>query len=179
MNNKKITFSIIIILVLAAAAAIAEAKITVTIGLLNESGNPITENTVLPVGTAINITARYQNTNPYSANAILTVYYSPNNTTYTYKATLYSSTLGYNKTINVGPYPLTDIGYYEFRWTCTENPPTYALRSTAGCSNGSAQTRTYLNNVVPEPAPVIGALLAMLALGIFFVKKNTKSSKTN
>jgi hypothetical protein len=177
MNNKKITFSIIIILVLAAAAAIAEAKITVTIGLLNESGNPITENTVLPVGTAINITARYQNTNPYSANAILTVYYSPNNTTYTYKATLYSSTLGYNKTINVGPYPLTDIGYYEFRWTCTET--TSALGSTAGCSNGSAQTRTYLNNVVPEPAPVIGALLAMLALGIFFFKKNTKSSKIN
>jgi hypothetical protein len=46
---------------------------------------------------------------------ILTVYYSPNNTTYTYRATLYSNTLGYNKTINVGPYPLTDIGYYEFR----------------------------------------------------------------
>jgi hypothetical protein len=177
LNNKKITFSIIIILVLAAAVAIAEAKITVTIGLLNQSGNPITENTVLPVGSAINITARYQNTNPYSANAILTVYYSPNNTTYTYKATLYSNTLGYNKTINIGSYPLTDIGYYEFRWTCTET--TYALGSKEGCSNGSTQTRTYLNNVVPEPAPVIGALLAMLALGVFFLKKNTKSTKIN
>ena len=177
MNNRKITFSIITILVLAAATATAEAKITVTIGLLNQNGNPLTDSTVLPVGTAINITTRYQNTNPYYANVILTVYYSPNNTTYTYKATLYSSTLGYNKTINVGPYPLTDIGYYEFRWTCTET--TSALGSTAGCSNGSAQTRTYFNNVVPEPAPVIGALLAMLALGIFFFKKNTKSSKIN
>jgi hypothetical protein len=179
MNNRKIALIIIIALFLAAAATTAEAKITVTIGLLNQNGNPLTDNTVLPVGTAINITARYQNTNPYYANAILTVYYSPNNITYTYKATLYSSTLGYNKTINVGPYPLTDIGYYEFRWTCTENPPAYALRSTAGCSNGSAQTRTYLNNVVPEPAPVIGALLAVLALGIFFFKKNTKSPKIN
>ena len=177
MNNKKIIFSITIILVLAAATA--EAKITVTIGLLNQSGNSMTENTVLPVGTAINITARYQNTNPYSANAILKVYYSPNNTTYTYKATLYSGTLGYNKTINVGPYPLIDIGYYEFRWTCTENLPAYALRSTAGCSNGAAQTRTYLSNVVPEPAPIIGVLLAVLALGMFFFKKNTKSPKIN
>ena len=177
MSNKKITFLIISLLVLAAAAAIAEAKITVTIELLNQSGNPITENTVLPVGTAINITARYENTNPYSANAILTVYYSPNNTTYTYKATLYNSTLGYNKTINAGPYPLTDIGYYEFRWTCTET--TSAPGSTAGCSNGSAQTRTYLNNVVPEPAPIIGALLAVLAFGVFFFKKNTKSQKIN
>jgi len=177
MNNRKITFSIITILVLAAAAAIAEAKITVTIGLLSQSGNPLTENTVLPVGTAINVTARYQNTNPYSANAILTVYYSPNNTTYIYRATLYSNTLGYNKTINVGPYPLTDIGYYEFRWTCTET--TYTFGSTAGCSNGSAQTRTYLSNVVPEPAPLIGALLAVLALGVFFFKKNTKSPKIN
>ena len=171
--TKKLVAILAIVLFFAAVGG-CKASMTISTAVLDVGGNDITGSTVL-VGTAVNVTGNYVNPDGNMANATLAEYFSVDNTTFALEATLFSGTVSSGQTVNLGPYVLTDIGYYQFRWTCVEIIP-----GDPSCDNGADQMRvfvnTYLNNEVPEPAPVIGGLMGILALGVFFLRRKTVKS---
>jgi hypothetical protein len=182
MNIKKITILLAIGLFFA-TIALAQAKITATIGIIDQNGNNITQNTAVPVGTNVNITGHYENSLGYTATAVIQIYFSPNNITFVEKTNLRTTlTVKNHANVNAGPYPLTDMGYYQFRITYTEKA-TNTLGATYGASSEptrcptTSQLRTYINNVVPEPTPLIGLAIGILALSLFFMKKKNAKLK--
>lgn len=172
---KKLVVVLAVVLFFAAVEGV-KASMTISTTVLDVNGNDITGTTV-PVGTAVNVTGTYVNPDGNMANATLDEYFSVDNTTFALTATLFNGEVSSGQTINVGPYVLTNVGYYQFWWTCVEIIP-----GDSSCNNGADQMRvcmnTYLSNVVPEPAPLIGGLMGILALGVFFLgRKTVKSPK--
>jgi hypothetical protein len=151
--------------------SVAKAIMTVSIEVKDTDGNNIGGSTV-PVGTVAIVYGQYDNTQGNQATASIKVYFSVDNTVYTLKATLFDGVVDAGRTVQGLPFKLMDIGYYEFRWTCTE------IVSGSRCTNQAMQTRAVLNNLVPEPAPILGASMAILALGLFcFRRRGSKVKK--
>lgn len=166
----------VIVLALAllfAVVSAANATMTVSIEVKDTDGNSIGGSTV-PVGTVAIVYGQYSNTEGNQAAASIKVYFSVDNTAYALKATLFDGVVDPGQTVQGLPFQLMDIGYYEFRWTCTE------IVTGSRCTNQAMQTRAVLNNLVPEPAPILGASMAILALGLFyFRRRSSKVKKTD
>jgi hypothetical protein len=147
-----------------ASLTVGKADMTLWVDVRDSGGSSIAGTTV-PVGTLVYAYGYYNNSPGIDASATITVFYSVDNTSFAEKATLFSGTVVPGQTVVGSAFALTDIGYYQFRWTCTE------ILDSSRCDNGVKQARVVLNNAVPEPAPLVSAVLGVLALGVFFVRK--------
>jgi hypothetical protein len=157
------------------AASVVKASLQESIDVQDSGGNSIV-NKAVPVGTIITIIVSYGDpTTKAKASASLDEYYGLNSNSITHVANLFTGVVN-NGYTNKASYVLSNVGYYEFRWTCAEN------LDSPGCTYPANQNRagvfTVPGNKVPEPAPYVGLSLGSLALGLFFVKrKNVKPAK--
>lgn len=148
----------------------AQATPTLSIQLADSNGNNITNLTV-PVNTVATISAYYFDSGGSDAQATLTVFYD-NGLGPQLVATLYSGTVKSGATVTES-YTLIGLGTYEFRWTCTPDSVTTSSFSTScpPAYQQRCQVITHIPNTVPEPIPVAGVTIGLLAFGLFSFKR--------
>jgi len=153
----------------AAIIGIAKADIKASIEVKDSNpGNSIDGQTV-PVNTVAYVFGHYEDLSGNTpASAIMEVYFD-DGSGWAYRATLFSGTVNDGETI-IEPYTMTELGYYEFRWTCEK-----AGAGTSGmsifCRQERAQARTTVQLVIPEPGTLAGLIMALSALAFLAVKE--------
>jgi len=174
-NLTAILAAVLAIMLFFGAASVVKANLQESIDVQDSGGISIV-NMAVPVGTVVTVYVDYGDpTTKAKASASLDEYYGLDPSSLTYVGNLFTGVVDDGYT-NKGSYVLSNVGYYEFRWTCAEN------LGSPGCTYPANQQRagvfTIPNNNVPEPAPFVGLSMGILALGLFFVKrKNLKLAK--
>jgi hypothetical protein len=161
--NKKIFIPILGLLMLIAIVGTANADTTTSVEIRDSGGNLINDQTVT-IGTTVHAYGYYKDQSGKSATALMEVYYSIDNVTFTKEAEIFSGTVYSGENKSAGPYTMTKLGFYEFRWTC-EIP-----NGTIWCPQ-TTQVRTKIQLVIPEPATIAGLLMALSAFGLLAFKK--------
>lgn len=167
--------AVLAITLLFGATSAVKASLQESIDVQNSGGTSIV-NQAVPVGTVVTVYVTYGDpTTKAKASASLDEYYGLNPSSLTYIGNLFTGIVN-NGYTNKATYVLSNVGYYQFRWTCAEN------LGSPDCTYPANQQRagmfTTPDNKVPEAAPLIGLSMGILALGLFFVKrKNVKLVK--
>ena len=152
---------IIGILALVAFTAAAQAQVTAKIQVKDQNGNIINDGQTVEMGIKIKIYGTYND---------------PAGTPATYKISIYLNTgSGYNlltswtgtvpsgNTVTSPEYTLSQIGTYQFRFSVTSG-------AMISCTE-TAQARTTIYLVTPEPATLAALTMGLGALGLFAFKK--------
>ena len=159
--NKKILITLIALATFAALTATVNAQIAVSIQVKDIHGNSISGGTV-PINTVAYLYGHYEDLAGNSpATATMEVYYN-DGSGLKYEATLSSGTVNDGATITQ-TYTMSKLGQYEFRWNCQ-------LGTAFSCLE-RAQARTTIQLVVPEPATIVGLLMALSAFGFLAFRK--------
>jgi hypothetical protein len=140
----------------------------VSIEVKDSNGNDVAGKTV-PVNTIVNLYGYYEDLSGTSqAEAKMDVYFDPNGSGFNYKGTLFSDVVNDGDTV-IKPYTLTELGTYEFRWTCTKSDP--GSSSGTFCSVERAQARTIIQLVVPEPGTMAIVVMALSTVSFLAIKR--------
>jgi len=174
--NKKILIPIVGLLVLAAMAGIAKADIKVSIEVKDSNAIVISEATV-PINTIAYVYGHYEDQSGNSPASALMEAYFDDGSGLVYRATLFSGTVNDGDTIMGTPYTMTELGTYEFRWTCTKQVGTGEI--TVLCRQERAQARTRILLVIPEPGTLAGLIMALSAFGLLATRKIRAKLQTN
>jgi hypothetical protein len=162
--NKKIFIPILGLLMLIAIVGTAKAQIIATVEIKDSSNNLLNDQTV-PIGTTAYAYGHYEDLiGNKPATATMQVYFSSDDVNYVLKATFPSVTVNDGETILAGTYTMNELGYYQFRWTCQ-------IQGGGPWCQETAQARTKIQLVVPEPATIAGLLMALSAFGLLAYKK--------
>jgi hypothetical protein len=165
--NKKTLIPIFTLAILAASIATANAKIACSIQVKDINGNNISGGTV-NINTVAYVSGHYEDQDGNSpANAVMEVYYN-DGTGLKLEATLFTGNINDGDTITGTPFTLSKLGQYEFRWSCQKGTP--GTPDGTSCSERT-QARTTIQLVVPEPATIVGLLMALSAFGILAFKR--------
>lgn len=159
--RKEMLFSVLALAMFGALISMANAQITASITVKDSKGNVISGNTV-PIGTTAHVNGTYVDKGGNSATGLMEVCFN-DTSGLKYRAEIWSGTVNSGGTIEV-TYPLTELGYYEFIWTCQRIGP--ALR----CEERT-QIRTTIQLVVPEPGTLAGLAMALAAFGLLAIKR--------
>jgi hypothetical protein len=92
------------------------------------------------------------------------VYFSIDGISFVPKATIFSGTVNDGENKSAGTYTMSELGYYQFRWTCE-------IQDGGPWCSETAQARTKIQLVIPEPATIAGLLMALSAFGLLAFKK--------
>jgi long-subunit fatty acid transport protein len=181
-RSKTMSPRLLAIVALAAMALVAvgavQAAPTLSIQVTDSKGSNITGTTV-PAGTVATVSAYYVDSGGSGAQATLNVFYD-GGSGLNLVATLYSGTVNSGDTVTES-YMLTNVGTYEFRWTCT---PASTVSSSGFSTNcpASYQQRCQVNtspqNDVPEPLPAAGLTIGLLAFGLFVLRRKRQPGQT-
>ena len=149
------------LLALIAFTAVAQAQVTAQIQIKDHDGNVINDNQTVKMGTKIKVYGTYND---------------PAGTPATYNISIYLDTgSGYNllaswtgtvpsgNTVTSPEYTLSQIGTYQFRFSVTSG-------AMISCTE-TAQARTTIYLVTPEPATLAALTMGLGALGLFAFKK--------
>jgi hypothetical protein len=162
--NKKILIPLVGFLVFAALIATAKAQITASVEVRDSNGHLINDQTVL-IGTIAFVYGYYEDQiGNKPATATMQVYFSIDEVNYVLKATLFSGTVNDGENKSAGTYTMTELGYYQFRWTCE-------IQDGGQWCQETAQARTKIQLVIPEPATIAGLLMALSAFALLAFKK--------
>jgi hypothetical protein len=158
--KKKLLLLIFGSIFLALTISLARANIDASIEVKDPLGNSISGATV-PLTTVAHVFGHYEDLDgDADASATMQVYFDDDPTSGTgweYRDTLFSGTINDGDTIEE-TYAMTELGYYQFRWT-VENFLDYA------------HVRTTVGPVIPEPGTLAGLTISLSALGLLFAKK--------
>jgi hypothetical protein len=162
--NKKIFISILGLLMLVAIVGTAKAQITASVWIRDSGDNLINGQTV-PIGTTAYAYGYYEDlVGNDPATATMRVYFSLDGSTWLERETIFSGTVNDGETKFAGTYPMNELGYYQFRWTCE-------IQDGGPWCSETAQARTKIQLVIPEPATIAGLLMAFSAFGLLAFKK--------
>jgi len=174
-NHVAILAAVFALMLIFGTASVVKANLQESIDVQDSGGSSIV-NKAVPVGTVVTVIVSYGDpATKAKASASLDEYYGLDPSALTYVGNLFTGVVDDGYT-SKSSYVLSNVGYYEFRWTCAEN------LDSPGCTYPANQQRagvfTIPSNKVPEPAPFVGLSLGILALGLFFIKrKNVKPPK--
>jgi hypothetical protein len=169
--NKKIFLAILGIIIFAVAIPLARAQVTVWIDVKDSNGNSIKEGTVA-LNTIVNVHGYYKDNNGgLPATAKMEVYFD-DGTGKTLDTVLYSGNVN-SETETIRSFTLTKHGTYEFKWDCTKQGSTTTASFSTLCRIERGLDSTHIF-VVPEPATVVGLLMALSAFGLFAIKRSKK-----
>lgn len=168
--NRRIVIAVLGLVIVSTLIGIAHAQIKASITAKDSNGNVISGGTV-PINTVAYVYGYYEDLIASSPTTALMEVYYDDGTGWKYKAILFSGSVGDGETI-VRTYTMTQLGYYEFRWTC-ETVRTSETGSTVGtfCTQERALARTTVQLVIPEPATIAGLAIALAAFGFLAVKR--------
>lgn len=174
--NRKIAVTVLGLMALATFIGIAKAQIIASITVKDSGGNDISGGTVL-INTIAYVYGHYEDLiGSVPASALMEVYYD-DGTGWKHKATLFAGSVTDGGTI-VKTYTMTELGTYEFRWTCVVTGTSSAGASEAGrsgvgtfCVQERAMARTKIQLVIPEPGTLAGLAMALAAFGFLAVKR--------
>ena len=162
--NKKILIPLVGFLVLAAIIGTAKAQITASVEIKDINGNVINDQTVI-INTVAYAYGHYEDLiGNKPATATMQVYFSTDGSSWVFKATIFSGTVNDGETKFAGTYTMNQLGYYQFRWTCE-------IQDGGQWCQETAQARTKIQLVIPEPATIAGLLMALSAFGLLAYKK--------
>jgi ketol-acid reductoisomerase len=162
--NKKIFIPILGLLMLVAIVGTAKAQIIASVKIRDSSNDLLNEQTVL-IGTTAYAYGYYEDQiGNKPATAKMEVYYSMDGVSFTKKAEIFSGTVNDGETKSAGTYTMNELGFYQFRWTCEIQDGEFWCQETA-------QARTKIQLVIPEPATIVGLLMALSAFGLLAFKK--------
>ena len=162
--NKKIFIPILAVLMLTTIVGTAKAQIIASVEIRDSGGNLINDQTVT-IGTTAHAYGYYEDqTGNKPATATMQVYFSIDGISFVPKATIFSGTVYDGENKSAGTYTMTDLGFYQFRWTCE-------IQNGGQWCQETAQARTRIQLVVPEPATIAGLLMALSAFGLLAYKK--------
>jgi hypothetical protein len=168
--NKKIFIPMLGLLMLIAIVGTAKADIKVSVEIRDSGGNLINEQTV-PIGTTAHAYGYYEDTSgTKSATATMQVYFSTDGINFVLApgGKIFSGTVIDEENKSAGTYAMTELGFYEFRWTCE-------IQNGGIWCPPAGQVRTKIQLFVPEPATIAGLLMALSAFGLLaFKKKRSK-----
>jgi hypothetical protein len=159
--KKKMLIMPIALAMLALFIAAANAQITCSVQVKDSNGNVISGGSV-PINTVTYIYGHYEDLGGNSqANAVMEVYYN-DGSGLKLEATLFTGNINDGATITQ-TFTMSKLGTYEFRWSCQ-------LGTSQSCQERT-QARTTIQLVVPEPAAIVGLLMALSAFGILAFKR--------
>lgn len=162
--NKKIFIPMLGFLMLVAIVGTAKAQIIASVEIRDSSNNLINDQTVL-IGTTAYAYGYYEDQiGNKPATATMQVYFSNDGSIFTWKATIFSGTVNDGENKSAGTYTMTDLGFYQFRWSCE-------IQGGGPWCQETAQARTRIQLVIPEPATIAGLLMALSAFGLLAFKK--------
>jgi hypothetical protein len=162
--NKKIFIPMLGLLMLVAIVGTAKAQIIASVQIRDSGGNLINDQT-LPIGTTAHAYGYYEDqTGNKPATATMQVYFSIDGSSFAWKATIFSGTVNDGENKSAGTYTMTELGFYQFRWTCE-------IQNGGFWCHETAQARTKIQLMVPEPATIVGLLMALSAFGLLAFKK--------
>jgi hypothetical protein len=152
---KKIFYGLAILLCILAATAVANAVLIATITIRDASNN-VLDNTTINPGTMAYFHGTYSGQGP--ATGRFTIYLNGN----LIDTIQVPGSISSGQTI-IQPYTFNQIGTYEIRWTCR-------LITGEDCGE-TAQVRTRVTLVIPEPSTIFAAAAAFGAFGLVLVKQ--------
>jgi hypothetical protein len=162
--NKKLVLTALGLMMLATFISIAKAQIIASVQIKDFNGNLINEQTV-PIGTTAYAYGYYEDQiGNKPATATMQVYFSIDGISFVLKATIFSGTVNDGENKSAGTYTMTELGFYQFRWTCEIQNGGFWCQETA-------QARTKIQLAIPEPATIAGLLMALSAFGLLAFKK--------
>jgi len=142
----------------------AKAQIIATVTIKDSSNNIINDQTVL-IGTTAYAYGYYEDkTGSKSATCTMQVYFSTDGSSFVLKATIFSGTVDDEENKPAGTYTMNELGFYQFRWTCE-------IQDGGIWCHETAQARTKIQLIIPEPATIAGLLMALSAFGLLALKK--------
>jgi hypothetical protein len=155
---------ILIIGLLAAIAltAVAQAQITAQIQIKDLDGNVITDGQIVRLNTIIKVYGTYNDPAGTPATYKISVYLDTGSGTYML-ITSWTGTVPSGNTVTSPQYTLSQLGTYQFRFTVTSG-------AMISCYE-TAQARTTIQLVTPEPATLAALAMGLGALGLFAYKK--------
>jgi len=161
--RKEMLVSIFAFAMFATFIGIANAQITASITVKDSKGNTISGKTVL-IGTTAYVHGYYEDQGGNAqASGLMEVYFN-DRSGWKYKATIWSDKLNDGDTVIGTPYSMSELGSYEFRWTCQK------IGAALRCEERT-QTRTTIMLVTPEPGTVAGLAMALAAFGLLAFKR--------
>jgi hypothetical protein len=164
--RRELLFSIFALAMFAAFLGIANAQIKASITVKDSKGDTISGTTVL-IGTTAYVSGYYEDQGGNAqASGLMEVYFN-DGSGWKYKATIWFGNLNDGDTVIGTPYTMSELGSYEFRWTCQKIVPGSL---TVRCEERT-QTRTTIQLVVPEPGTLIGLSMALAAFGFLAIRR--------
>ena len=143
-----------------AQAPVAQAQITASIQVKDLGGNVLNNQTV-NVNKIIKVYGTYND--PAGTPAAYTIgIYLDTGSGYMLKAS-WTGNVPSGNTVTSPEYTLSQIGTYQFRFTVISG-------AMISCFE-TAQARTTINFVIPEPATIAALTMGLGALGLFAYKK--------
>jgi hypothetical protein len=142
--------------------AVAQAQITAQIQIKTLNGNIINDGQTVELNSIIKVYGTYNDPAGTEATYKISVYLDTGSGTYNL-LTSWAGTMGSGQTVESPQYALSQMGTYQFRFTVTSG----ALIS---CYE-TAQARTTIQLVTPEPATIAALSMGLAALGLFAYKK--------
>lgn len=167
--SKKILITILALVMFAAIIGIAKAQLEVQIEVKDSNGNNIDGETVFP-NTVAYVNGTYKDLKGDApASALMQVYYDNNLSTpdWQLRKTLFNDTVNNGQSIERN-YTMTELGYYQFRWTCTKESGTSEISTL--CIEQRGQISALVLSV-PEPGTLAGLIMALSAFGLLAVKR--------
>lgn len=162
--NKKIFIPVLGLLMLVAIVGTAKADIKVSVEIRDSGGNLINDQ-IVTIGTTAYAYGYYKDTSGNKpATATMQVYFSIDESSWVPRGTIFSGTVISGENKSAGTYTMTELGFYQFRWTCE-------IQNGGSWCPPAGQVRTRIQLVVPEPATIAGLLMALSAFGLLAYKK--------
>jgi hypothetical protein len=167
VNMKKPALIIIIgLFALFAFTAVAQAQISAQIQIRDINNNLISDGQLVEMSTIIKVYGTYNDPAGTPATYKIDIYLDTGSGTYSLTAN-WTGTVQSGNTVTSPPYTLSKLGTYQFRFTATSG-------AMISCSE-TAQARTTIRLVTPEPATIAALSMGLAALGLFaFKKRRTK-----
>lgn len=152
---------IIGLLAMVAFVTVAQAQITAQIQIKDLNGNVISDGQIVNMGTQIKIYGTYKDPAGTSAKYTISIYLDKGSG-YNF-VTSWTGTVSSGNTVSSPAYALSQIGTYQFRFAVTSG-------AMISCYE-TAQARTTVQLVIPEPATIAALTMGLGALGVFAFKK--------
>jgi hypothetical protein len=162
--NKKIFIPILGLVMFSLMVGSAKAQVAVSVEIRDASNYILNGQTVL-INTVAYAYGHYEDTiGNAQATAKMEVYYSTDGVSYVQKAVIFNGIINDGETKLAGTYTMNELGYYQFRWTCQ------IIGASTWCQE-TAQARTKITLITPEPGTIAGLLMGLIAFGLLAFKK--------